>query len=108
MENDFSESFRTLLQQFRESSKNTNDESTEEEEESSKKEKLRQLRQAEDVVKSQGIRIVKLRKLKQVAIENEDYMTAKQIKNEIANIESAVVTIDTATGRIPDGLMEKL
>ena len=64
------------------------------EEEGSSKEKIRLLKHAEDLVTVQGVRVVKLQKLKQVAIENEDYMTAKHIKNEIINIEKAVVTID--------------
>ena len=81
-------------------------EATEEEEVS--KEKIRLLKHAEDLVTAQGVRVVKLQKLKQVAIENEDYMTAKHIKNEIINIEKAVVTIDGQTGRIPDDLMQKL
>ena len=81
-------------------------EATEEEEAS--KEKIRLLKHAEDLVTAQGVRVVKLQKLKQVAIENEDYMTAKHIKNEIINIEKAVVTIDGQTGRIPDDLMQKL
>ena len=57
---------------------------------------------------TQGIRVVKLQKLKQVAIENEDYMTAKHIKNEIVNIEQAVNTIDGKTGQLPNNLMQKL
>ena len=81
-------------------------EATEEEEVS--EEKIRLLKHAEDLVTAQGVRVVKLQKLKQVAIENEDYMTAKHIKNEIINIEKAVVTIDGQTGRIPDDLMQKL
>ena len=35
-------------------------------------------------------------------------MTAKNIKNEIIYIETAVKTIDGQTGRIPDDLLQKL
>ena len=54
-----------------------------------------QLKQAEDLVTKQGVRVVKLQGLKQIAIENEDYMTAKNIKTQISNIEQAVTSIDT-------------
>ena len=106
MEKNFCTSFKTLLQQFRESTKHVK--ASTEEEEGTNKEKIRALRHAEDLVTTQGVRVVKLQKLKQVAIENEDYMTAKHIKNEIINIENAVITIDGQTGRIPDDLMQKL
>ena len=56
---------------------------------------IMQLKQAEDLVTKQGVRVVKLQGLKQIAIENEDYMTAKNIKTQISNIEQAVTSIDT-------------
>ena len=67
-----------------------------------------QLKQAEDLVTKQGVRVVKLRGLKQIAIENEDYMTAKNIKTQISNIEQAVTSIDTQTGSISHEILTKL
>ena len=55
--------------------------------ESSEKEKIDKFRLAEEVVTKQGNRVVKLYHLKQEAIENEDYMTAKKIKDQISSIE---------------------
>ena len=51
------------------------------------KEQFEKLRLAEEVVTKQGNRVVKLNRLKQEAIENEDYMTAKKIKDQINIIE---------------------
>ena len=47
------------------------------------------------MITKQGARVVKLQSLKKVAIENEDYMTAKNIKTQISSIEQAVNGIDT-------------
>ena len=48
---------------------------------------MEKFRLAEEVVTKQGNRLIKLNQLKQEAIENEDYMTAKKIKDQINIIE---------------------
>ena len=57
---------------------------------------------AEEVVTKQGNRLLSLLKLKQEAIDNEDYMTAKKIKDQIAKIEQSIKAVDASTGTIPD------
>ena len=52
-----------------------------------KKIQLEKFRLAEDVVTKQGNRILQLQTLKQEAIENEDYMAAKKIKDLIRQID---------------------
>lgn len=44
-------------------------------------------------VKEFGVRVKELAELKYVAIENEDYMVAKQIKLEMDNIRKTVSEI---------------
>ena len=60
------------------------------------------------MITKQGARVVKLQSLKKVAIENEDYMTAKNIKTQISSIEQAVNGIDTYSGTISDDILTKL
>ena len=56
-------------------------------EEGHKKIQLEKFKLAEDVVTKQGNRILQLQTLKQEAIENEDYMAAKKIKDLIRQID---------------------
>ena len=51
---------------------------------------MRQLKAAEELILNQGVRTLKLLQMKQLAIDNEDYMTAKLIKDEIDKIRSAL------------------
>ena len=74
MEGQFSEPFKTLIQRFREMASEMQTSGA------GDKSSIQQLKQAEELVTKQGARVLKLKGLKQIAIENEDYMTAKNIK----------------------------
>jgi hypothetical protein len=63
--------------------------------------KLKELKVAEQLLKTQGARIIHLLSTKQLAIENEDYHTAKNIKVEVEKIRAAIATMDEATGQLP-------
>ena len=63
---------------------------------------MEKFRLAEDVVTKQGNRVLQLQSLKQEAIENEDYMAAKKIKDLISKIDEQISNIDGKTGEIPD------
>ena len=43
-----------------------------------------------DKVKEYGVRVIQLMDLKRVAVDNEDYETAKKIKNEIERIKKSI------------------
>ena len=74
MEGQFSEPFKTLIQRFREMASEMQTSGA------GDKSSIQQLKQEEELVTKQGARVLKLKGLKQIAIENEDYMTAKNIK----------------------------
>jgi hypothetical protein len=52
-------------------------------------------------VRDYGIRVLQLQDLKQVAITNEDYMTAKNIKIEADKVRALVRDMDAQRGFIP-------
>ena len=52
-------------------------------------------------VREYGIRVLQLQDLKQVAITNEDYMTAKNIKIEADKVRALVRDMDAQRGFIP-------
>ncbi len=45
-------------------------------------------------IRQYGLRCLQLNDLKKVAIENEDYLTAKQIKNELETIKATIGDIE--------------
>jgi hypothetical protein len=45
-------------------------------------------------IRQYGLRCLQLSELKRVAIENEDYLTAKQIKHELESIKVSVRDLD--------------
>lgn len=63
---------------------------------------------AQEVVTKQGNRVLQLQTLKQQAIENEDYMAAKRIKDVINRIEEQISSIDSKTGEMPDEINPKV
>ena len=52
-----------------------------------------------DRVKEHGIKVMQLSELKLVAIDNEDYETAKRIKLEIDKVKAAVMHLDLESGK---------
>ncbi len=68
--------------------------------------KARILRDAYDRIKDQGVRVIKLMELKRTAIDNEDYETAKKIRDEVEKIRSAVANIDVTLGGRNQGQAE--
>ena len=66
------------------------------------KQKVEKFKLATSVVTKQGNRILQLQRLKTEAISNEDYLTAKKIKDLMSKIEEQISTIDSSTGDMPD------
>lgn len=60
------------------------------------------MREAEEFVFQQGAKLFKLYNLKRLAVENEDYATAKKIKEHISDVEYNTLMVDPETGEIPD------
>jgi len=69
---------------------------------------MRTLKQAEDLLVQQGIRVIKLLEIKRIAIENEDYQTAKLIKEGIERTYAAIGSIDEETGQIDQDFVKNL
>ena len=60
--------------------------------------RARQLRDASDKVKEYGVKVIQLFELKRLAIDNEDYETAKKIKSEIDKIKRLIGSMNPTTG----------
>ncbi len=52
--------------------------------------KAKFLRDTEEKIKEYGVKVLQLIDLKRLAVENEDYETAKKIKTEIDKLKRAV------------------
>lgn len=61
-------------------------------------ERARRYLEAMHRVKEHGVKVMNLQGLKQVAIENEDYETAKRIKEEIEKINGVIERLDIESG----------